>query len=40
MADIDVVKKGPNIWLWILVAVVALAFMTWFMMPGNPAVQG
>lgn len=32
MADIDVVKKSSNSWLWILIALVVLALVLWFVM--------
>jgi len=31
MADIDVVKKGTNVWLWIVLAII-VALVLWFMM--------
>jgi len=34
MADIDVVKKGSNTWLWILLAVV-IALVLWFVLSGS-----
>ena len=35
MADIDVVKKGSNTWLFILIALVLLAVILWFLMGSN-----
>ena len=32
MADIDVVKKGPTAWLWIVVGLVALVLSMWLVM--------
>jgi bacteriorhodopsin len=32
MADIDVVKKGPTAWIWIVVVLVALVLIIWFVM--------
>jgi hypothetical protein len=34
MADIDVVKKGSNLWLWIML-VIALALILWFVLGGS-----
>ena len=34
MADIDVVKKGTSVWIWILLAVV-LAVVLWFVLGMN-----
>ncbi len=34
MADIDVVKKGSSLWLWIILAMV-IAVALWFMMAGS-----
>lgn len=34
MADIDVVKKGSSLWLWIILAIV-IALALWFMMSGG-----
>ena len=34
MADIDVVKKGSNLWLWIILAIV-IALALWFMLAGS-----
>ena len=34
MADIDVVKKGSNLWLWIILAIV-IGLALWFMMAGS-----
>lgn len=39
MADIDVVKKGPSSWLWVLVALVVLAAILWFVMSGDSSPQ-
>lgn len=36
MADIDVVKKGSRVWLWILMLVV-LAVILWLVMGGMSA---
>jgi hypothetical protein len=30
MADIDVVKKGSNTWLWIVLVLAAVALIIWF----------
>ncbi len=34
MVDIDVVKKGSNLWLWIVLAVV-IGLALWFMLAGS-----
>ena len=34
MADIDVVKRGSRVWIWILVGII-LAVVLWFMMAGT-----
>ena len=34
MADIDVVKKGSNLWLWIVLAMV-IGLALWFMLAGS-----
>lgn len=40
MADIDVVKKGSNTWMFVLIALVLLALIIWFVMgAGNDAPQ-
>jgi len=39
MADIDVVKKSSNTWLWILLAIVAVAAIVWFMSSRGTARQ-
>ena len=36
MADIDVVKKGSNLWLWIVLAIV-IALVLWYVMAGSGA---
>ena len=38
MADIDVVKKGSPVWMWIVLAV-ALALILWFVLAGTAARQ-
>jgi hypothetical protein len=38
MADIDVVKKGSRVWLWVLMLVV-LALVLWFAMAGSNTPQ-
>jgi bacteriorhodopsin len=38
MEEIDVVKKGSMAWLWIVLAIAAVALLVWMMMGGgNPA---
>jgi hypothetical protein len=41
MADIDVVKKGSHLWLWIMLAIV-IALILWFVLSGSqrPAQSG
>jgi bacteriorhodopsin len=39
MEEIDVVKKGSMAWLWIVLAIAAVALVVWMMMGGNPAPQ-
>jgi hypothetical protein len=34
MADIDVVKKGSHVWLWIVLAIV-IALVLWYVMAGS-----
>jgi hypothetical protein len=34
MADIDVVKKGSHLWLWIMLAIV-IALILWFVLAGS-----
>jgi len=34
MADIDVVKKGSHLWLWIMLAIV-IALILWFVLSGS-----
>jgi bacteriorhodopsin len=37
MADIDIVpKRGTSIWLWVILAVLALAVIFWFL-SGDPS---
>jgi hypothetical protein len=36
MADIDVVKKGSHVWLWIILAIV-IALVLWYVMAGSGA---
>jgi hypothetical protein len=36
MADIDVVKKGSYVWLWIILAIV-IALVLWYVMAGSGA---
>ena len=39
MADIDVVKKSSNTWLWIVLVVAAIAFILWLAFGRNHAPQ-
>jgi bacteriorhodopsin len=39
MADIDVVKKSSNTWIWVLIALVVLAAIMWFVMAGSNTPQ-
>ncbi len=39
MADIDVVKKGSNTWLWVVLVLAAVAFVLWFALARNHAPQ-
>ena len=39
MADIDVVKKSSSSWLWILIALIAVALIIWFATRDGSAVQ-
>jgi len=39
MADIDVVKKGSNTWLWIVLVLAAVALILWFAVARNHAPQ-
>jgi len=36
MADIDVVKKGSNVWLWVILAIV-IALVLWYALAGSGA---
>jgi len=36
MADIDVVKKGSHLWLWIVLAIV-IALVLWYVLAGSGA---
>jgi hypothetical protein len=36
MADIDVVKKGSHLWLWIVLAIV-IALILWYVVAGSSA---
>jgi len=36
MADIDVVKKGSHVWLWIILAIV-VALILWYVLAGSGA---
>lgn len=35
MQDMDVVKKGSSAWLWILIALAAVALVLWLAMGGT-----
>lgn len=35
MQEMDVVKKGSAAWLWILLALAAVAVLLWFMLGGG-----
>ena len=35
MQQIDVVKKGSMAWLWIVIALAAIAILLWVMMGGD-----
>jgi lipopolysaccharide export system protein LptC len=39
MADIDVVKKSSNTWLWLILALVVIALVAWFVMGGRRTTQ-
>jgi bacteriorhodopsin len=39
MADIDVVKKSSTAWVWILAAILVIAFIIWFAMGRSTAPQ-
>jgi bacteriorhodopsin len=39
MADIDIVKKGSNTWLWIVLVLAAVALIFWFAVGRNHAPQ-
>jgi hypothetical protein len=39
MADIDVVKKSSNTWIWLVLALVVVALFIWFAMSRGDAPQ-